>query len=354
MEKDKIFISHRHSDTQSDCHRIKSDLQKIFGKDQVFLDIENLEPGIRFAEAIERTLKQSKVVLVVIGPDWLNVTNEKGEKRLFDPKDWVRREIAASLESPDTRVIPVLVKNAEIPDEADLPDDLKALTQLQVAEITTKRWDYDLGELAKVLEKLVPKKNLSPQPNPRPVPRPTPSPAPKSWWQKNYLWMLGGFVGIMVLIGMCIPEEPNILPYDNNGYIDTVEIIDDGENNPEGTGISEQLTLQENSKSQPTNSGTINLSGRWTGVNDLGITYYYEFSQNGNSLTFNEISYDGSIIGNGKGSLNGEFLNLEYQSVFNFSGTVNLRISPNGDKLTGQVSIPSQGVSAAMVLNRNY
>ena len=354
MEKDKIFISHRHSDTQSDCHRIKSDLQKIFGKDQVFLDIENLEPGIKFAEAIERTLNQSKVVLVVIGPDWLNVTNEKGEKRLFDPKDWVRREIAASLNSPDTRVIPVLVKNAEIPNEADLPDDLKGLTQLQVAEITTKRWDYDLGELAKVLEKLVPKKNPIPQPNPRPVPRPTPTPAPKSWWQKNYIWVLGSFVGFMVLIGMCIPEEDEILPYDDNGYMSNQEIIDGGEDNPEGSGISEQLTIEENSESQANNFETYNLQGRWTGVNDLGITYYYEFSQNGNSLTFNEISFDGSIIGNGQGRINGEFLNLEYQSAFNYSGTVNLKVSPDGDQLTGQVSIPSQGVSAAMVLNRNY
>lgn len=347
MEKDKIFISHRHSDTQSDCHRIKSDLQKIFGKDQVFLDIENLEPGIRFAEAIERTLAQSKVVLVVIGPDWLDVTNEKGEKRLFDPKDWVRREIAASLNSTGTRVIPVLVKNAAIPREEDLPDDLKALTQLQVAEITTKRWDYDLGELVKVLEKLIPKKN--PEPQPIPKPRPIPPQPPKSWWQKNYLWVLGGFVGFIVLVGMCIPNEDEVLPYDDQSYMSTEDMVDAQENNPQGTEIYDNLTLQEDDGNQ-----VINLQGRWTGVNDLGITYYYEFFQNGNSLTFNEISYDGSIIGNGKGSINGEFINLEYQSAFNYSGTVNLRVSPDADQLTGQVSVPSQGVSAAMTLNRNY
>ncbi|WP_051287266.1 toll/interleukin-1 receptor domain-containing protein [Algoriphagus mannitolivorans] len=347
MEKDKIFISHRHSDTQSDCHRIKSDLQKIFGKDQVFLDIENLEPGIRFAEAIERTLAQSKVVLVVIGPDWLDVTNEKGEKRLFDPKDWVRREIAASLNSSGTRVIPVLVKNAEIPKEEDLPDDLKALTQLQVAEITTKRWDYDLGELVKVLEKLIPKKNPEPQPSPKP--RPIPPQPPKSWWQKNYLWVLGGFVGFIILVGMCIPNEDEVLPYDDQSYMSTEEMVDAQENNPQGTEIYDNLTLQEEDDNQ-----AINLQGRWTGVNDLGITYYYEFFQNGNSLTFNEISFEGSIIGNGKGSINGEFINLEYQSAFNYSGTVNLRVSPNADQLTGQVSVPSQGVSAAMTLNRNY
>lgn len=354
MEKDKIFISHRHSDTQSDCHRIKSDLQKIFGKDQVFLDIENLEPGIRFAEAIEKTLSQSKVVLVVIGPDWLNVSNEKGERRLLDPKDWVRREIAASLTSPGTRVIPVLVKNAEIPSEEDLPDDLKALTQLQVAEITTKRWDYDLGELVKVLEKLIPKKNPDPQPNPKPTPRPIPPQPPKTWWQKNYLWVLGIFVGFLVLIGMCFPEESEILPYGDYGTMTTEEMQDERENNPEGTEIYDNLTLNDNSESQSNSSESFDLQGRWTGVNDLGITYYYEFLQNGSSLTFNEIAYDGSIIGNGKGSINGEFLNLEYQSVFNYSGTVNLRVSPDGDQLIGQVSVPSQGISAAMTLNRNY
>ncbi|MDX5339142.1 MAG: toll/interleukin-1 receptor domain-containing protein [Cyclobacteriaceae bacterium] len=354
MEKDKIFISHRHSDTQSDCHRIKSDLQKIFGKDQVFLDIENLEPGIRFAEAIEKTLAQSKVVLVVIGPDWLNVSDEKGGRRLFDPKDWVRREIAASLNSPGTRVIPVLVKNAEIPNEEDLPEDLKALTQLQVAEITTKRWDYDLGELVKVLEKLVPKKNPEFQQGPRPTPRPIPPQVPKSWWQKNYLWVLGSFVGFLILIGMCIPEESEYLPYEDTETLSTADLQDPRVTNPEGTEIYDNLTLEDNSDSQANDPEVINLQGRWTGVNDLGITYYYDFSQNGNSLAFNELSYDGSIIGNGKGSINGEFLNLEYYSAFNYSGTVNLKVSPDGDQLTGQVSIPSQGVSAAMVLNRNY
>jgi hypothetical protein len=315
MEKNKIFISHRHSDTQSDCHRLKSDLQKIFGKDQVFLDIENLEPGIKFAEAIEKTLAQSKVVLVVIGPDWVHVTNDKGGKRLFDEKDWVRREIAASLNDANTRVIPVLVKGASIPEEEDLPEDLKPLTQLQVAEITTKRWDYDLGELTKVLEKLVPKKP-EPRPEPKPfVPRP---PQPKSWWAKNYLWVLGGIVVFFILINLINPpydvnetsEDENI-SYDSTGvdlkdreqYTDTggddpnqgnlpVYEEDLRTTKPDGQEIYESLTFAE---SVP------DFSGKWW-LRENGLRMgYFIISQEGTDFTFDYYYFD-QLSGRGYGS----------------------------------------------------
>src|SRR5690606_11426900 len=129
------FLSHRHSDTQSDCHRIRETLEEEFGKDAVFLDIENLEPGIRFADAIDKALTESKVVLVAIGPDWFGDPDEHGVTRLFHEKDWVRREVSAALSRPDTRVIPLLLKGAARPTADQLPDELKDLADLQTFEI---------------------------------------------------------------------------------------------------------------------------------------------------------------------------------------------------------------------------
>jgi len=312
MEKNKIFISHRHSDTQSDCHRLKSDLQKIFGKDQVFLDIENLEPGIKFAEAIEKTLAQSKVVLVVIGPDWLHVTNDKGGKRLFDEKDWVRREIAASLNDANTRVIPVLVKGSNIPEEEDLPADLKPLTQLQVAEITTKRWDYDLGELIKVLERLVPKRpDRSTQNTAQRQYIPNP-PKPKSWLAKNYVWVLGATVVFFILIGIMSSREDVIETYDNdtkNAFQEPIQEKTESENNPNNA----NGTLSQSGDPRNTNpSGTEiynsltfedkipDFSGKWW-LYENGIrSGYFQISQSGSEFSFSYYLFD-LPVGNGKG-----------------------------------------------------
>ena len=169
MEKNKIFLSHRHSDTQSDCHRIRETLEEEFGEDAVFLDIENLEPGIRFADAIDKALKESKVVLVAIGPDWFGDPDEDGITRLFKEKDWVRREVSAALAKPDTRVIPLLLKGATRPTADQLPAELKELADLQTFEISITRWKYDLGVLVEALAKLIPRKkktvNLTQFPN---------------------------------------------------------------------------------------------------------------------------------------------------------------------------------------------
>jgi hypothetical protein len=198
MEKSKIFLSHRHSDTQSDCHRIRETLEQEFGEDAVFLDIENLEPGIRFADAIDKALKESKVVLVAIGPDWFGDPDENGVTRLFQEKDWVRREVSAALTKPDTRVIPLLLKGASRPTADQLPDELKELADLQTFEISITRWKYDLGVLVEALAKLIPRKKKPAGPfpyNPTPIPRPK-----KSWWGRNYLWVLGIFVVLMIVM----------------------------------------------------------------------------------------------------------------------------------------------------------
>lgn len=336
MEKNKIFISHRHSDTQSDCHRLKSDLQKIFGKDQVFLDIENLEPGIKFADAIEKTLAQSKVVLVVIGPGWLHVTNDKGGKRLFDEKDWVRREIAASLNDSNTRVIPVLVKDASIPEEEDLPDDLKPLTQLQVAEITTKRWDYDLGELIKVLEKLVPKRQDRPAQNTAQrqfIPSP---PKPKSWWAKNYLWALGGIVGFLVLLGMCVPtgEDYTYPPDDDNNII-----VDDP-----GTSKYNDLTLGDKI---PT------LSGNWILYLNGEKASTLVFAQNGSEVEFKEYNAFNDHIGEGSGQIESQELVLDYfNSVIELAGTISVSTVNSGQTWEGGIYFPSTGGSGQIELRK--
>jgi hypothetical protein len=343
MADNKIFVSYRRQDASGEAGRLVDHLQEVFGDDSVFLDVETIEAGLDFIQAIEKALSSCKVLIAMIGPHWATMKDPQGNLRLFNKDDFIRIEISAALKR-DIRVIPVLVNGAMMPNPEDLPEDLQGLTRRHAQELSSSRWKYDSDQLTSVLSKIIePKPQPKPQPKSEPVSRPfIPNPpVPKSWWAKNYLWVIGGVVGFLILIGMCVPDEPQYEPIvDSDGTIQT----DLSTENPDGNEIYNSLLLDE---SIP------NVSGRWTGVNDLGLTYYYDISQDGESVSFNEISFDGSIIGSGTGVVNGEYINLDYNSVFNYSGSITLVISPDQTQLSGQVSIPSSGVSASMLLNRN-
>jgi len=87
-------------------------------------------------------------LVVVVSKTWLNAADTAGARRLDDPRDFVRQEIAAALARADVHVIPVLVEGARMPSEADLPDELKPLARRQAHELADSRWDYDMSRLA--------------------------------------------------------------------------------------------------------------------------------------------------------------------------------------------------------------
>jgi hypothetical protein len=74
------------------------------------------------------------LVLAVIGPGWLAASTPTGRRRLDEPSDWVKLEIASALERR-VPVIPVLVDGADAPPEDELPVELAGLTARQA-----ERW----------------------------------------------------------------------------------------------------------------------------------------------------------------------------------------------------------------------
>jgi len=199
MSGSGVFISYRRQDSQSAAGRLADGLERRFGKAQIFRDVETIQPGVDFVEAIEGALSSCSVMLAVIGRRW---AGEPGESnRLQQTNDWIRLEIAAALKR-GIRVIPVLVEGAQPPADADLPDDLKPLARRQAHTLSDERWDYDVQQLAAVLEAV----GVLPLPTPGPRPAPTPMPTPKprgSKLTKTLAWIGGIFVGLIVL-GMII------------------------------------------------------------------------------------------------------------------------------------------------------
>ena len=145
-----IFLSYRHEDSAGWTGRLAEHLKDRFGPESIFMDIDTIEPGADFTEALHKAVSACDVLLAVIGPDWTTATDASGYPRLHDPNDWVRVEIAAALKRK-IRVIPVLVGGASVPTKNLLPDELDALAQRQAHELTDKRWNYDVEQLVRAL-----------------------------------------------------------------------------------------------------------------------------------------------------------------------------------------------------------
>jgi hypothetical protein len=124
-----IFISYRREDSLATAGRIHDRLVKEFGRQRVFVDVDGIDHGQDFLEAIEAKIASCRVVLAVIGPKWVDVRDAEGRRRLDQSDDIVTQEIAMALAPKTITVIPVLVDGAQMPAGDALPPALKALAR---------------------------------------------------------------------------------------------------------------------------------------------------------------------------------------------------------------------------------
>ncbi len=204
-----IFISYRREDTEGFARSLFQSLVAHFGQEQVFMDVEGIELGMDFVEALDQSLGACGVLLVLIGKEWVTGVDASGRRRLDNPEDFVRLEVASALKR-NIRVIPIRVRGAVMPDPQELPDDLKLLTRRQALELRHDHWDADVRLLITALEKalgLTPKKVGPAVQQAQPVATAASATA-KSRWKLPLL--LVGLVLVGVVVTLFIPdgEEP--------------------------------------------------------------------------------------------------------------------------------------------------
>ncbi|MGI9021796.1 MAG: tetratricopeptide repeat protein [Acidimicrobiales bacterium] len=157
-----IFISYRRDDTSGHTGWLYDSLRDHFGAPRLFRDIDAIAPGANFVDAIQESVLGCGALLAIIGREWPDCTNPDGGRRLDDPEDFVRLEIASALEH-GVAIIPVLVEGAHMPSSRDLPEPLTELAQLNALEISDSRFDYDVGRLIERLDALVGAPPTAPQ-----------------------------------------------------------------------------------------------------------------------------------------------------------------------------------------------
>lgn len=124
----KVFISYRRADTGDLCDRLATRLRWALGDDAIFRDVNTILAGSSFPAVLRQGVETCPVMLALIGPSWLLPVGTPPRRRLDDPDDWVRAEIASALRLGHL-VIPVLAEGAPALATAALPPDLAPLAQ---------------------------------------------------------------------------------------------------------------------------------------------------------------------------------------------------------------------------------
>lgn len=148
----RIFVSYRRDDSSGWVQGLHDRLAEHFGEQVVFMDLNDIAPGSDFVATVNRSLKETRVVLVVIGKRWGEVRDSDGQRRLDDPADWVRLEVHKAISS-GKRIIPVLVDGAEMPDAGNLPEDIQALSRFQAVKLYPDQFSSGMQMLIQAIER---------------------------------------------------------------------------------------------------------------------------------------------------------------------------------------------------------
>lgn len=145
----EIFVSYRRDEAAHVTSRLVTQLRDRFGDHRVFHDRESIPGGQDFAAVIQQELSECRVLLAVIGKQWLQ---ELDRRQRENTTDYVCFEIAAALER-DIPTIPVCVDGAGLPPAETLPNKLARLPTKQAQKLDDDRFESDVARIIELLEK---------------------------------------------------------------------------------------------------------------------------------------------------------------------------------------------------------
>ncbi len=122
IEDRRVFISYRREDSWYWASLLARAITQRMGAYNVFFDIGSIRPGRRFDAEIQSRIHNASDFVILVGSAFL-AADHTGRRRLDDPNDFVRREIATAIESHKQTHI-VLVSDAALPAWEQLPGEI--------------------------------------------------------------------------------------------------------------------------------------------------------------------------------------------------------------------------------------
>lgn len=348
-----IFLSYRRDDSGGHAGRLADDLKQAFAGDQVWRDIEAIEAGADFVDAIGKAIGSCSVLLALIGPRWLDAKNAAGERRLDDPNDFVRLEIATALER-GVRVIPVLVGGAIMPSEPALPEVLRPLSRRQAHELTDKRWDYDAGQLFDAIGKLPGlSRRKAAAPDPAVI---TPPPAKSQGmpgWAKGLIGVIAALAVLAIIGNMMESSDPD--PAVDQFVERAVQQLNQGAPAPAPAPLPAATQAAVPAPIQPAAApvasppALANVAGSW--MSPIGDRYVIQ--QYGNQLQVSAVdaAHQFQLVGQGLVEARQVGMALVHQGS-GITMEVHVTLSADGRSMHGTAYVPASGVTDNLVLHR--
>jgi hypothetical protein len=146
----RVFMSYRWKDEPALGDRIYGALAEQFGHDYVFRDKNSIEQGSDYIEAIEQWLPIAEVVLILIGPRWLETA-----RRETPETDNVFKEIRWALQHDKTILSVQLGGRDRIPKASELPEEIQEICRINATTVRNDPdFEGDMSELIKTIREL--------------------------------------------------------------------------------------------------------------------------------------------------------------------------------------------------------
>lgn len=152
----KIFISYRRQDSAVFTGRLYDRLIDYYGVGVVFLDIDSIPVAASFPVELQKSIRDCKVVLAIIGKHWTGQDGrEPMTRRIDDPDDFVRLELEQAL-IQNKKMIPVYFDQCKPLTAPELPQSLVAISTAQAIEVDIgKDFDHHVSRLRKEVNRYI-------------------------------------------------------------------------------------------------------------------------------------------------------------------------------------------------------
>jgi hypothetical protein len=183
-----IFLSYRREHTGLLVDRLHDRLATRFGPEQVFRDVQRVDPRDDFGQRLDEVVGSCDALLAVLDDRWLLNRDPVGKRPLGVARDWVQREIETAMRRPDVLVIPVLVEGATMPGELEMPFSIRSLSRLNPMRLSDAAWDAEVERLLEVLGDVVQPPGAPSRPAGEPTPPEPTTDAPPAGDRSRSRW----------------------------------------------------------------------------------------------------------------------------------------------------------------------
>ncbi|MGH3506723.1 MAG: toll/interleukin-1 receptor domain-containing protein, partial [Nocardioidaceae bacterium] len=150
----KVFVNYRRRDTKHVAGRLRDVIAARYGSQSVFMDVDSIGAATDFVVEIDNALRKTKVMVILIGEDWLDARGKDGKRRLDDPTDHVRLEIERALQR-DIPLLPVVVDSASMPTSQMVPPSLIPMTRYHASRLRHDTFHPDARRVLETITRFI-------------------------------------------------------------------------------------------------------------------------------------------------------------------------------------------------------